>query len=71
MAKKLGMRPGSKFQIDLKGNVIILTKIEENQGNRETIDVQGIMKLSEVSLKGFLENEPDLYSDADVKVKYK
>jgi len=30
-----------------------------------------IMKLSEESLKGFLEDEPDLYSEEDLKVRYR
>ena|GEM_PF-307577 len=30
-----------------------------------------LMKLSEESLREFLENEPDLYSEEDIKVKYR
>ena len=30
-----------------------------------------IMKLSEESLKDFLEDEPDLYSEEDLKVRYR
>ena len=30
-----------------------------------------IMKLSEESLKEFLENEPDIYSEEDLKVRYR
>jgi len=37
----------------------------------EDREITGIMKLSEVSLKDFLENEPDLYSIKDLKVRYR
>jgi hypothetical protein len=30
-----------------------------------------MMKLSEISLKEFLENEPDIYSIEDLKVRYR
>ncbi|NJE09808.1 hypothetical protein [Thermococcus sp. MAR1] len=30
-----------------------------------------LMKLSEESLKEFLENEPDIYSEEDLKVRYR
>ncbi|MBC7334538.1 MAG: hypothetical protein H5T85_08870 [Actinobacteria bacterium] len=36
----------------------------------EEKEIKGMMKLSEVSLKDFLENEPDIYSIEDVKVRY-
>jgi hypothetical protein len=39
------------------------TKVDED-------DVQDLMKLSEVSLKDFLLNEPDLYTEKDLRVKY-
>jgi hypothetical protein len=34
-------------------------------------EITGMMKLSEVSLKEFLENEPDIYSIEDLKVRYR
>jgi len=34
-------------------------------------EVRGIMKLAEVSLAEFLEDEPDIYTLKDLKVKYK
>ena len=37
----------------------------------EDREIAGIVKLSEISLKDFLENEPDLYSVRDLKVRYK
>jgi len=36
--------------------------------DRETLSV---MMLAERSLKDFLEREPDVYSDKDIKVKYR
>lgn len=71
MAKKLGVQPGSKFQINIKGDILILQKIHEDSESRENTDIQEMMQLSELSLKEFLESEPDLYSDTDLKVKYK
>jgi len=37
----------------------------------EEKEVTAMMKLSEVSLKDFLEDEPDIYSMEDVKVRYR
>ncbi len=37
----------------------------------EEKEVTAMMKLSEVSLKDFLEDEPDIYSIEDVKVRYR
>jgi hypothetical protein len=36
----------------------------------EERETTALMKLSERSLKGFLESEPDLYTDKDLKVRY-
>jgi len=36
----------------------------------EEKEITAMMKLSEVSLRDFLENEPDIYSIEDVKVRY-
>lgn len=33
-------------------------------------EIMGLMALSEKSLKGFLEDEPDLYSVSDLRVVY-
>ena len=45
---------------------------KENNGDFEgDIDVAFMTKLSQHALKSFLENEPDIYTDADLKVKYK
>ena len=32
---------------------------------------EGLMKLSELSLHDFLESEPDIYTDDDLKVRYR
>ena len=37
----------------------------------EEREILGMMKLSEISLKEFLENEPDIYSIKDLKVRYR
>jgi len=37
----------------------------------EEKEITGMMKLSEISLKEFLENEPDIYSIEDLKVRYR
>ncbi len=41
-----------------------LEKLENADNNKE---IESMIKLSELSLKDFLENEPDLYSDNDLK----
>ncbi|MCK4239937.1 MAG: hypothetical protein KAX33_12485, partial [Candidatus Lokiarchaeota archaeon] len=41
-----------------------LEKLENADNNKE---IESMIKLSELSLKDFLENEPDLYSDDDLK----
>ena len=43
-------------------------KLDELLEEKEII---AMMKLSEVSLKDFLEDEPDIYSIEDVKVRYR
>ncbi|MEE9376462.1 MAG: hypothetical protein V3V33_00315 [Candidatus Lokiarchaeia archaeon] len=40
----------------------------ENEEYNQKIDA--ITKISEDSLKEFLENEPDLYTDEDLKLRY-
>jgi len=37
----------------------------------EEREILGMMKLSEISLKEFLESEPDIYSIKDLKVRYR
>ena len=37
----------------------------------EEKEITAMMRLSEVSLKDFLEDEPDIYSIEDVKVRYR
>lgn len=37
----------------------------------EEKEITAMMKLSEVSLKDFLDDEPDIYSIKDVKVRYR
>ena len=41
-----------------------LKKLENTDNNKE---IESMIKLSELSLKNLLENEPDLYSDDDLK----
>ncbi len=41
-----------------------LEKLENADNNKE---IESMIKLFELSLKNFLENEPDLYSDDDLK----
>jgi hypothetical protein len=53
---------------DIKQHVIeILKKMDELMYERE---IAALMKLSEKSLSGFFENEPDIYKIEDLKVKY-
>jgi bifunctional DNA-binding transcriptional regulator/antitoxin component of YhaV-PrlF toxin-antitoxin module len=68
--KIMGIKPGMKFQIQTKGNLIILKKIENPDTEFDEEDIQDLMKLSEESLKEFLLNEPDLYTEEDLRVKY-
>jgi len=37
----------------------------------EEREILGMVKLSEISLKEFLESEPDIYSIKDLKVRYR
>jgi hypothetical protein len=46
----------------------ISRKIEELMYEREVVSM---MKLAERSLSEFLEDEPDIYKIADLKVRYK
>ena len=48
--------------------VVISRKLDEMSEERE---ITGMMKLSEVSFKEFLENESDIYSIEDLKVRYR
>ena len=56
-----------------------LMRIEEKLENIEKLlrellereESYALMKLSEESLKEFLENEPDIYSEEDLKVRYR
>ena len=48
--------------------VEISRKLDEIIEERE---IAGMMKLSEISLKEFLENESDIYSIEDLKVRYR
>ncbi|HMF33750.1 MAG TPA: AbrB/MazE/SpoVT family DNA-binding domain-containing protein [Candidatus Lokiarchaeia archaeon] len=70
VCQKLGLKPGAKFQVTIQGSTIILSRIEPDQSAPEDEETLGLMQLSEISLKDFLEEEPDLYTDADLKVKY-
>jgi len=45
-----------------------LERLEIADNNKE---IESMTKLSELSLKNFLENEPDLYSDDDLKLRYR
>ena len=60
-----------KYKIKIKGDNIGLTKLNEVQDQFQEQEIEDWMKLSEHSLNEFLSNEPDLYTDADLKVKYK
>jgi len=54
---------------DIKQHLIeISKKIDELMYERE---ITAMMKLSEESLSGFFEGEPDIYKMADLKVRYK
>ncbi|MGQ9691217.1 MAG: hypothetical protein ACUVQY_08155 [Thermoproteota archaeon] len=59
------------IEVDLKEIKDLLSslnrKIDMLIENRETM---AVMMLSEKSLKGFLEEEPDIYSVKDIKVKH-
>ena len=46
----------------------ISKKLDDLLSNREVI---AMLKLSELSLKEFLESEPDLYAIEDLKVRYR
>ena len=44
--------------------------INELESNKEPINAEELHKLTEYSLKEFLENEPDLYTDQDLIKRY-
>lgn len=44
--------------------------IKKLENKRRKKEIEEIMKISENSLKNFLENEPDLYTDNDLKKRY-
>lgn len=43
---------------------------KEEPGEEEEV-TQALMKLSELSLQDFLASEPDIYTDDDLKVRYR
>jgi uncharacterized protein YdeI (YjbR/CyaY-like superfamily) len=45
--------------------------LKELESHEEPISTEELHKLSEYSLKEFLENEPDLYTDQDLIKRYK
>ncbi len=54
---------------DIKQHVIeISKKIDELMYERE---ITAMMKLAETTLSGFFEDEPDIYTIEDLKVRYK
>ncbi|MCS7138965.1 MAG: hypothetical protein NZ873_02795 [Crenarchaeota archaeon] len=59
-------------EVDLKEIKELLSslnrKIDMLIENRETL---ALIMVSEKSLRGFLEEEPDIYSISDVRVKYR
>jgi bifunctional DNA-binding transcriptional regulator/antitoxin component of YhaV-PrlF toxin-antitoxin module len=66
----LGIKPGAKLRIETKGHEIILSKLDDSPIPILEEENYEIMKLSEDCLHDFLSNEPDLYSESDLKVKY-
>jgi uncharacterized protein involved in tolerance to divalent cations len=52
-----------------------LPKVNADQINEDDLtkeeEMAAIMKLSEISLRKFLEDEPDIYTLEDLKVRYK
>ncbi len=72
ICRKLGLKPGTRFQISLRGTDILLTKIDADNiaTEGEEVELLNLAKLSELSLEDFLNEEPDLYTDDDLKVKY-
>ncbi|MGA2104710.1 hypothetical protein [Methanoregula sp.] len=53
----------------IKQNMAELThKVDELLSEREMMN---LMKLSEISLKAFLDEEPDIYSISDARVVYR
>ncbi len=60
---------GMNLEAELADIKRLLTEISRKLDELlEEKEITAIMNLSEVSLKDFLENEPDIYSIEDVKV---
>jgi len=63
---------GMNIEAELADIKRLLTEISRKLDELlEEKAITAMMKLSEVSLKDFLEDEPDIYSIEDVKVRYR
>jgi len=51
--------------------VEVLSEMRRKDESTEKEEIAAMMKLSEISLRKFLENEPDIYNLEDLKVRYK
>jgi hypothetical protein len=51
--------------------VEVLSEMRRKDESTEKEEIASMMKLSEISLRMFLEDEPDIYTQEDLKVRYK
>ncbi len=75
---KMGSSPvgGLPSESTTLDNIVYVLKMKREKKEDDNdfeggINVAFMTKVSQHTLKSFLENEPDIYTDADLKVKYK
>jgi len=69
ISNQCGIKPGVHFQVNVKGNSIVLTKIDHLQDNRDDGRIQDMLHLSECSLRDLLQNEPGFPRVTDFRVR--
>jgi hypothetical protein len=50
---------------------VVLSEMRQKDESTEKEDIAAMMKLSEISLRKFFEDEPDIYTLDGLKVRYK
>ena len=68
LANKMKKHP--EINWDAIASIVFEKYIENLEIAENEKEIDELTKLSECSLKEFLEKEPDLYSDNDLKLKY-
>jgi hypothetical protein len=69
LAKEIKKHPEIKW--DNVASAAFEKLIQNLEDRKRKEEVKEMMKISEYSLKEFLESEPDLYTDNDLKKRYR